>query len=327
MDDKILAFEARANSLVLDSARNVNLTIDIIHEDFENDLEESKKSVTMGVRTNLETLGPEENLSGSQNFSNNPFTLNNTNTFNHEKSFKFENYPPNDAKGQLRDRYDLRENSAANGFNSTNNNFSDFSNTGGNLGEYFNRTGTSDSDPKDSTSKTPTTSAINNLGPESFMRKNQPKKNLSHKTTTIKHTPETDNKNSTFSNNGAGPSHVDATDMTISPIKSEKFSSDGISNIAREIKKSSIVQDVLRDKTWKLEINDELKINYKMQKLASNNLKMLKDMHISIAHFKSQTKTRSNGHDCSQLYSQNTTFDAGRQADNSFIGRYSQISG
>lgn len=115
--------------------------------------------------------------------------------------------------------------------------------------------------------------------------------------------------------------------MTISPIKSEKFSSDGISNIAREIKKSSIVQDVLRDKTWKLEINDELKINYKMQKLASNNLKMLKDMHISIAHFKSQTNMRSNGDNCSQLFSQNTTFDAGRQADNSFIGRYSQISG
>jgi hypothetical protein len=59
LDDKILAFEGRANSLVLDSARNVNLTIDIIHEDFENDLEESKKSVTMGVRTNLETLGEE----------------------------------------------------------------------------------------------------------------------------------------------------------------------------------------------------------------------------------------------------------------------------
>jgi hypothetical protein len=115
--------------------------------------------------------------------------------------------------------------------------------------------------------------------------------------------------------------------MTISPIKSEKFSSDGISNIAREIKKSSIVQDVLRDKTWKLEINDELKINYKMQKLASNNLKMLKDMHISIAHFKSQTNMRSNGDNCSQLFSQNTTFDASRQADNSFIGRYSQISG
>ena len=349
----------------------VNHNIAVIHEGGENEncskKSGSKDSVTMGMRTNQQTLQNSDEIEGSK-----IFTLNNTTNFNNEKSFKFENiHIENGIKKAIQsrlenpsvqERYDLNdkdsENSYTNHFQfgdfsirdqsysedfikNINNielsEFSKFSRTNDDLTSELNKLNFSDTSKilnikndqihNNSESITDNKYEENSksdycnyneevMDPMNFMKKKKIKKCESSNTTFVK------------TSNGLVKNKILSEDVTVDGIfsndeksnfkRKHNNSMNSVSNIAQDIKKAAVVQDVLKDKQWKNEIDDELKINYKMLKMATNNLKMIKDMQIAFTYFKSGIN--------SPFVIENQNSSCIMSRDNSMISRYYQMS-
>ena len=362
MHKKSVLESSRSNFTINNDTVNHNITI--IHESLENDSSrkiDSKESVTMGKRTNLQTQQNSEEFEDSK-----IFTLNNTNNFK-EKSFKFENpHIENGIKkasqsridnNNTQERYDLtsqasytnhfqfgefsmKDQSYSEDFIKNINNielseFSKFSRTNDELASELNKLNFSDTsrilcagndlgciDSQTNTdikyeenSKSEYTNE-ENMDPMNFMKKNKIKKCESSNTTFVK------------TSNGLLKNKILSEDVTVEGIfandenafvkKRHDHSMTSVSKIAFDIKKAHIVQDVLKDKQWKGEIEDELKINHKMHKLATNNLKMIKDMQIAFTNFRSQINSKF------VIESQNASCIINQ--DNSMLSKYYQVN-